>query len=143
MRFLFPHFIGGFGALGLLVVRLVVGVAFVFHGLGKFGGEAGPAAWMGDAMPGYLQFAAALIEVVGGIMLGLGLLTPLAALSLGGVMVGAVLYHLSNNDPFVGHGNSYELAAVYLAISLMYLIAGPGKLSVDYALFGRKRVEHS
>ena len=142
MRFLFPHFIGGFGALGLLVVRLVVGVAFVFHGLGKFGKD--PTAWMGDAMPGYLQFAAALIEVAGGIMLGLGLITPLAALALGGVMVGAVLYHLSNNDPFVGAGGpSYELAAVYLAISFMYLIAGPGKLSIDYALFGRKPVHPS
>lgn len=142
MRFLFPHFIGGFGAFGLLVLRLLVGVAMVLHGLGKFG--KGPMVWMGDVMPGYVQFAVALIEVAGGVMLGLGLLTPLAALSLGGVMVGAVLFHLSNNDPFIAGGKpSYELAAVYLAISFMYLIAGPGKLSVDYALFGRQRVNPS
>jgi uncharacterized membrane protein YphA (DoxX/SURF4 family) len=34
-------------------------------------------------------------------------------------------------------GPSYELAALYLAVSLLALIAGPGKLSLDAKLFGR------
>ncbi len=141
MRFLFPHFIGGFGALGLLALRVVVGAAFVMHGLFKFAG--GATTWMGDAFPGYLQFAVALTEVAGGILLALGLLTPLAALGLGGVMVGAVLFHLANGDPFVkkpsAEGGSYELAAVFLAVAILSLLAGPGKLSCDYFLFGRNR----
>jgi uncharacterized membrane protein YphA (DoxX/SURF4 family) len=41
-------------------------------------------------------------------------------------------------DPFVAHGASYELALVYLAISLLLMLGGAGRLSLDAALFGRR-----
>lgn len=139
MSLFFPHFIGGLSAIALLAVRLVVGVAFVFHGAGKF--QAGAFTWMGEdaAIPGLLQFIAAAIEVGGGILLAVGALTPLAVLLLGLVMAGAVMFHLGNGDPFVASGASYELALVYLALCIQFLFLGPGKLSVDYVTFGRKR----
>mgnify|MGYP006197788417 CR=1 FL=1 len=82
--------------------------------------------WMGDApVPGILQAAAAFSELGGGILLILGLLTPLAALALMGVMTGALLIaHFPAGDPFVSPtgGSSYELALVFLSAALMFLL---------------------
>jgi putative oxidoreductase len=114
-KILFPHEVGVRGSVGLLLLRVVMGLAFVFHGWPKI---QNPLHWMGDApMPGVLQALAALSEFGGGIALVLGLLTPLAALGIGATMSVAVfLVHLKANDPFVAPGQrSYELAAVYLA----------------------------
>lgn len=46
------------------------------------------------------------------------------------------LVHAPASDPFVGSGSSYESAALYFAIAMLAVLAGPGKFSLDYALFG-------
>src|SRR5256885_2344815 len=91
---LFGHFVKGRGALGLLVLRVVFGYAFILHGLGKV--QKDPFGWMNmpDApspIPGILQAAAAFSEVGGGALLIVGFLTPLASLALAGTMVGALM----------------------------------------------------
>jgi putative oxidoreductase len=50
------------------------------------------------------------------------------------------LHAVLRGDPFVavGGGGSYELAALYLCIALLLLTIGPGRLSLDRALFGRR-----
>jgi putative oxidoreductase len=60
--------------LALLLIRLVVGYAFILHGYGKI---QHPMNWMGpqSTTPGLLQFLAAFSEFGGGIALVLGLLT--------------------------------------------------------------------
>jgi putative oxidoreductase len=123
-------------AAGLLILRLVVGAAFILHGWPKI---QAPFAWMGpDApVPGVLQFCAALAEFVGGMLLMAGLLTPLAALGLASTMVVAiVMVHLSKGHPFVGKPGtpSYELAAAYLSAVLAILCLGPGRFSLDALL---------
>jgi putative oxidoreductase len=138
---LYPEFVRGRGAVGLLLVRLSVGAAFMFHGWFKI--SAGATSWMGtDApVPGPLQAAAAFSEFGGGLLLLLGLLTPLACVALTCVMVAAIgMAHLPAGHPFVSPtgGHSWELAAVYLAVSLLVLLAGPGKFSLDYLIFGRR-----
>ena len=133
------HDVGGpRAAVGLLLFRLVMGSAFVLHGWGKV---KTPFGWMpGGNVPGYLQAAAAFSEFGGGIALILGLLTPVATVLLAATMCGALQYHLGQGDPFVGAGGpSYELAAVYLAAALMLLLTGPGRLSLDAALFGQRQ----
>ena len=125
-------------SLGLLIVRLVMGTAFILHGLPKI---QTPMAWMGpDApVPAALQLAAAVAEFGGGIALILGLLTPLAALGLAITMgVAAGMVHIPKGDPFVGKGGpSWELAGIYLALAIMFLLVGPGRYSIDALLFGR------
>jgi putative oxidoreductase len=121
-------------SLGLLAFRLVMGAAFILHGMGKV-----PHAfnWMGDAVPGPLQAIAAYSEFGGGIGLVLGLLTPLSALGIIGTMLGALfLAHLPANHPFVSMdgGHSYELPLGYLAGAILFLFNSPGKFSMDYFL---------
>jgi len=138
-KFLSPK-IDGAPAIGLLILRLVAGYAMFLHGQPKM---ANPTGWMGadSSTPGFLQAIAAVSETVGGLALMAGFLTPLAALAIAGTMVGAfVLSLLPRGVPFVaGPGQpSYELAALFLAMSVMFLLTGPGKLSVDGAVFRGK-----
>jgi len=122
----------------LLVLRLVAGLAFVLHGWGKI---QHPFDWMGpDAtVPAVFQLLAAVAEFGGGIAWMLGLLTPLASLGLLCTMVVAFWFHaFERGDPFVpsGPGPSSELAAVYLAVSVLFLLGGPGLFSADRMVFG-------
>jgi putative oxidoreductase len=120
----------------LLAMRLVVGLAFALHGWGKI---THPFGWMGpeSTMPGIFQALAALSEFGGGIAWMVGLLVPLASLGIGSTMAVALYTHIvKNGDPFVGGSPNYELAAVFFTISLVMLLGGPGKISLDRMLFG-------
>jgi putative oxidoreductase len=134
MRHLYPYFISGQGAFALLLLRLVMGAAFVLHGWPKI---QNPFGWMAELGLGhinpFLQAVAAFAEVAGGIGLILGLLTPIAAFLLFCQMIGAlVLVHFPQGDPFVRvGGSSYELPLLYLVLSLLLMLLGPGKLSLD------------
>jgi len=135
-----PRPLGAGASTGLLIVRLVVGLAFMHHGYGKI---QNPMGWMGpDAnVPGILQAAAAVSEFGGGLAWILGLLTPLASLGIGYTMAVAVRMHaFVLHDPFVSltGGRSYELALVYLSVAILLLLAGPGQFSLDRFLFGEK-----
>ncbi len=123
----------------MLLVRLVCGSAMAMHGWGKI---QSPFGWMGPdaAVPGILQGLAALSEFGGGIALALGLVTRLASLGMGFTMlVAAGMHAFVMGDPFVASGpgqGSYELASIYLVISLFFISSGPGKHSLDNKLFG-------
>jgi putative oxidoreductase len=138
---LFPAFLGGPAAVGLLALRLVAGAAMMFHGWPKI---QHATSWMGpDApVPGALQALAAVAEFGGGLCWVLGLLTPLASfLILCTMAVAAGMVHIPAGHPFVasGGGPSYEPALGYLAIAVALLLIGPGKISADALLFGRGR----
>jgi putative oxidoreductase len=142
--FFYPNFVGGRGAFGLLVLRLMTGAAFILHGWPKI---QNAFHWMDrpgatPEMPGYLQALAALSEFGGGIALVLGLLTPLAALGVACTMIVAIsTVHVPAGHSFVAKQPgepSFELAAVYLAIVIMLALVGPGLLSLDALLFHRR-----
>ena len=120
-----------------LFVRLVVGAAFMFHGWGKM---QNPMGWMGPDVPGILQAMAALSEFGGGLLLILGLLTRAGAAAIAATMTVAVLMHMAvMKDPFVHPtgGRSYELALTFLSIAVLFVLAGPGRYSLDRKIFGR------
>ena len=125
----------------MLLLRLIVGLAFVQHGWGKI---QNPFGWMPpDAgVPGFFQFLAALAEFGGGIALILGLLTSLAMLGLAITMLVATSMHaFVMKDPMVTQsqgGSSFELPLVYLGISLLIMSLGAGKYSLDAKMFGTR-----
>lgn len=129
-------------SMALFVLRLIVGIAFVFHGYPKI---LAPFTWMGpDApFPGFLLALAALAEFGGGICLILGFLTPLISLALLVNMTVAILaVHLPMGDAFIG---GYELPLVFFGIFIALFNLGPGLFSVDHLLFrsyGTNKVLH-
>lgn len=139
LRRLYPPFVGGRGALGLLLVRLVMGLAFILHGYSKI---QNPTGWMGPSgPPGFMQALAAISEFGGGFAILLGLLTPLASLGIICTMIGALfLALLPKGAVFVSNsgGASYELPLMFLVVAIAFITLGPGTLSVDALLFGRK-----
>jgi putative oxidoreductase len=118
----------------LLTLRLVAGLAFVLHGWPKI---KDPFGWMGPGTPAVFQALAAVAEVGGGFGWMLGLLTPVACAGIASTMVVAIARHvLVKRDPFLG---GYELAAVYLSISLLLLACGPGRFSLDHVVVMRTK----
>jgi putative oxidoreductase len=118
----------------LLILRLIVGVAFIYHGWGKI---QNPFGWIPapSPVPGFFQMLAAVAEFGGGIALILGLFTRLASLGLGITMAVATLFHaVVMKDPFVNMtgGSSYEPALGYLGVALIFLTIGAGKFSLDH-----------
>ncbi len=122
----------------LLLIRLIVGIAFMIHGWGMI---QHPFDWMpaGAPVPPFFQLLAAISEFFGGAALALGLLARLGSLGIAITMLVAVATHaFALKDPFVntGGGSSYELAAVYFSIALFFVLNGPGQFSLDRKIFG-------
>ena len=141
----FGEFPAGRVGWALLLLRVVTGVAMMQHGLGKI---QAPFTWMNkngpSPIPGFMQAIAAVSEFVGGAALALGFLTPLAALGIGGTMIGAILI-AHRSDPWIsgGGGKSWELASLYLLTSAALLLSGPGRYSLDATIFKKRvRAEH-
>jgi putative oxidoreductase len=124
---------------GLLVLRVVVGLVFAFHGYAKFfrGGRlAGTAGWFeGLGMrPGHVHARmAATGEVATGLCLAFGLLTTFAGLGLVGLMTVAFwTVHKGNGLLVFQEGWEYNL--VLGTIGVVVATIGPGEWSLDNAL---------
>lgn len=126
----------------LLVARIILGVILIAHGLQKFtewtlAGTGQAFASMGVPMPGTSATIAALVELVGGVLLILGAFTPIVGLVVFLEMLGAaVLVHLAGGV-FVAN-NGWELVGAIGAGALALAAVGAGKWSVDGALQARK-----
>lgn len=136
------YYLDGLPAVGLLFLRIFVGYAMASHGLVKI---AHPFSWMQMENPSIvmqlLQALAAVSEFFGGIALIFGLLTPLACLGIMSTMFVATMVNLSNGLPLIDpvSSKSAEASALHFIAGLTIFLTGPGLLSLDYFLFGRKR----
>jgi putative oxidoreductase len=128
--------------LGAAVIRGVVGPLFIGHGtqklFGWFGGHGiegtGSAFESMGMKPGKRHATAAgIAETLGGVLLTLGFLTPVATTLVSGTMVTAIRKAHGSNGPWVTNGG-YEYNLVLLAAMAALAENGPGPLSVDSAL---------
>ncbi len=131
----------GLASLAPLVVRVIVGVIMTVHGFQKLvGGPTNFGAFLGQLgvpLPTLMAFVVTFVELVGGILLILGLFSRLAALLLTiDLAVAILLVKLSVGliAPADQPGAGYELDLALIAGFLVVLFAGPGPLSIDRIL---------
>jgi len=120
---------------GLLMIRLVIGVMFLYYGTPMLFG--GPEKWaqVGGAMSvfhinfwfNFWGFLAGFTEFFGGICLILGLFFRPACLFLIFVMIVAASMHFSKGQGLFGAGHAIEDGAVFLGL----FFVGPGRYSLD------------
>jgi putative oxidoreductase len=125
--------------LGLLVIRLAVGLIFAAHGLqqyfGLWGGP-GMVGWTGamDHMgfrPGnYWALGSTIVQVGGGIGLAIGLLTPIAAAALVGIGL-VIILKVHWQKGFWNSKGGFEFPLTLLAGAIGVLLIGPGGISID------------
>ena len=112
----------------LSILRIVVGLLFLQHGLSKFFGFPAP----GPSLSGLLILAA-LLESVGAVLFLIGAYTRVVALILSGAMAFAyfMVHAPQSFYPLVNKG---ELAVLYCFVFLYFVFAGGGPWSVDRAM---------
>jgi putative oxidoreductase len=125
----------------LLVLRLSAGAVMLAHGLNHiFGGGkiAGTGRWFESLgmKPGrFHAWLASLTEVGAGVLLVLGLLTPLAAAGIIGVMVVAwIINHRGNGFFIFRPGEGWEYVMTLTVVGLVLATIGPGEWSIDHAI---------
>lgn len=128
--------------LGLLVLRVIVGALFVGHGAQKLFGVLG-----GQGIPGTAAFfertglrpgkvhavAGGLAELTGGLLLALGLVTPVAAVLLTAVMTAAILTVHMRNGLWSSNGG-FEYNLVLIAVAFALAAVGAGAWSLDHVV---------
>lgn len=129
--------------LGLLIIRLVIGVLFIGHGaqklFGWFGGYGvkGTGGWFDSIgmKPGVtMALLAGLTELFGGLLFALGLLTPLAGIMIAGTMLMAIIKVHAPNGLW-STANGYEYNLTLLAVAIGMALIGPGQYAIDAFLF--------
>ncbi|MEM8965779.1 MAG: DoxX family protein [Bacteroidota bacterium] len=124
--------------LGLLIIRIGLGISFIAHGLPKLMG--GPERWekLGGTMenlgitflPAFWGFMGGFAECVGGLCLMLGILWVPALLLLIATMIVATAMHIGNSDSYGRISHPLEAGIVFIAL----LVTGPGKHRISKKL---------
>jgi putative oxidoreductase len=127
-------------AYGMILLRVVAGLALAAHGsqklFGSFGGS-GPAgtrkffAGLGFRTPLAMALIAGLGELGGGLLFAFGLVTPLAALALTVVMLNAIgTVHWKKG--FFNSAGGFEYNLLIIATAVAVTATGPGRFSLDH-----------
>jgi len=129
-----------FQSLSLLLARLAVAYGFLDPALRKWADIGAIATWfesMGIPLPTLNAYMAATTEIVGVVLLTLGLFTRLISLPLMVVMVVAIMtVHLAHG--FAAGDNGFEIPLYYMLFLFIFAAHGAGKFSLDYFLFEKK-----
>ncbi|HBO38011.1 MAG TPA: DoxX family protein [Pasteurellaceae bacterium] len=117
----------------LALLRIIAGYMFLLHGTAKFfefpvsmtGGNGGVELFSMYGIGG-------IIEIVGGVLIILGLFTRAAAFVMSGQMAYAYFFmHASAADILLPIANKGELAALYALVFLYFVVAGGGAFALD------------
>jgi putative oxidoreductase len=128
---------------GVLLLRVVLGLSLAAHGaqqlFGAFGGggprgTAAHFAGLGFRAPLLMALAAGLAEFGGGLLLAIGLLTPLAALAIAVVMLNAIAT-VHRRNGFWNTSGGYEYPLLVWAVAMALAAMGGARFSLD-ALIG-------
>ncbi|WP_409471640.1 DoxX family protein [Streptomyces sp. HC307] len=127
------------GDVGILLLRLAVGLILAGHGAQKlFGWFGGPGldatgkyfAELGYEPGAFFAGLAGLSEVLGGLGLAVGLLTPLAAAAAIGVLINAMAV-APEKTLWSAEGPAFAYPMTFAVAALTIAAVGPGRLSLD------------
>ena len=135
----------GPAAYGVLLLRLSLGAMFLAHGLVLkvlTYGLPGTARFFASAgLPGWLAYATAAAETVGGILLLLGVQSRWVALALSPVLLGAVLFvHGGKGWVFTAPGGGWEYPAYLFVLCVAQALLGDGAHALGRSVLPRKPV---
>ena len=109
------------------LMRIVVGFLFLWHGTQKLLGF--PPLPEGIEVPAFVTYVAGSIELIGGLLVMIGLFTRWAAFLCSGLM--AFAYWMGQHERAASDMNQGELAAAYCFVFLYIAARGAGRWSVD------------
>jgi putative oxidoreductase len=121
--------------LGLLALRLALGVIFFSHGYPKLAhqGAGMQGFFVQHGLPGNFVYIAGVLEVFGAILLVLGLFTRGAALLLA-IEMGVAIWKVHSNAGYLAV-HEYEFPLTLLTACFALATVGPGTISLNYPLF--------
>ncbi|MFB7156658.1 DoxX family protein [Lysinibacillus sp. NPDC056232] len=127
--------------IGSTILRVVLGIIFATHGFQKFQGGISFTADYFDAIgiPGFMAYIVAIIELVGGVAIILGLGTRLFGALLTVTMIVAI-FTAKLSVGFIGENGlaGYELDLALAAMALYFALAGASSFSLDAKLFDKE-----
>lgn len=127
--------------LSLLLARLVLAYGFYNPAMNKWADIHAIAEWfetLGIPFPTLNAYMAASTELLGVVLLTLGLFTRLISLPLMVVMIVAIVtVHLPNG--FAAGDNGFEIPLYYMLFLAIFASFGAGKFSLDHLLFGKDK----
>ena len=131
---------------GLLIARIILGVVLIAHGWQKFNewtiaGTTEAFTGMGVPAAGIAAPIAASVELVGGILILIGLVTRIAAALVALQMVGAGIWGGHFGSGILIDGNGWELVMVMAAVAVILLAAGPGQYAADNFIFQNREAD--
>ncbi|MEW4368724.1 DoxX family protein [Paenibacillus kandeliae] len=123
------------------IMRVVLGILFLAHGISKFQMTmAGVSGWFQSVgIPGFLAYIVSPIELVGGILLIIGLFTRYVSILLIFVLLGAI-FTVKLSVGLMGNGQmaGYELDLSFILVALYLAVSNNTGFSLDQLLFRRK-----
>ncbi|MBM7571891.1 DoxX family protein [Aquibacillus albus] len=132
--------------IGTLILRVVLGLTFFIHGLDKFqGGIENIVGWFESiGLPGFLAYGVALVELLGGIALIIGLFSRVVSGLLAIIMVGAIV-KVKLAVGFLGNGQmaGYELDLALMAMAVFIAINGSKAYALDQIIFKGKETKNT
>lgn len=129
--------------LALLIARVALGALLVFRGWRRWTSEGGMQAQIdylrqfNTPIPEVLAWGGTLLEMIGGVFLIFGLLTPLVAIAIVVQQVMVISYTKWFRGPWAENGG-YEYNVIQAALALVLIVFGAGRLGIDQ-LFRRTK----
>jgi putative oxidoreductase len=120
---------------GILSIRIMAGIVFIAHGMPKFYDVSGGFGFFQSiSLPSVLFLPIALLEVIGGLAILLGVLTRIASLLFIIEMTGAIVFAKFSKG-FVG---GYEFELLLISICITLALVGPGMVSIENYILKRE-----
>ena len=131
------------GNIVILLARLAVAYGFSVPALMKIQNLEGTIVWFESVhipFPAFTAYMVSGLEVIGIVLLILGLFSRIISLLLGCVMLGAIFFvHFGHG--FSSANNGFEIPLYYFIFLMIFATFGPGKYSMDQILFRRGHYE--